>query len=74
MPGGTVVAFDDAKGFGTVRDEVTGDELFFHCTAITDGSRTIDVGATVAFDVVPGRNGTWDATAVTPSSATQSHP
>jgi cold shock CspA family protein len=74
MPRGTVVAFDGAKGFGTVRDEVTGDELFFHCTAITDGSRTIDVGAAVAFEVVPGRNGTWDATAVTPAPATQPRP
>ncbi len=34
MPGGTVVAFDDAKGFGTVREDGTGVEHFFHCTAI----------------------------------------
>jgi cold shock CspA family protein len=66
MPAGTVASFDDAKGFGTVRDDVTGDEHFFHCTAIADGTRTIDVGAVVAFDVVPGRNGQWEARAIRP--------
>jgi cold shock CspA family protein len=66
MAAGTVATFDDAKGFGTVRDERTGEEHFFHCTAIADGTRTIDVGATVTFDVVPGRNGEWEARAIVP--------
>jgi cold shock CspA family protein len=61
MPQGVVVAFDEAKGFGAVRDE-GGRELFFHCTQVTDGSRTIDVGATVRFDVVAGHLGRWEAT------------
>jgi cold shock CspA family protein len=71
MPSGTVVAFDDAKGFGTVHDDSTDDAYFFHCTAITDGTRTIATGTTVMFDVVPGRNGRWEATEVTPGSAGQ---
>ena len=60
---GTVVAFDEAKGYGTIRGD-DGVEHFFHCTAITDGSRTIDVDAPVTFEVVPGHLGRWEATAV----------
>jgi len=66
MATGTVADFDDAKGFGTVREDGTGEEHFFHCTAIADGTRTIDVGVLVAFDVVPGRNGQWEARAIKP--------
>ena len=60
---GAVVAFDEHKGYGTVRAD-DGAEYFFHCTQISDGSRTIDVGATVTFDVRPGHLGRWEATAV----------
>ncbi len=66
MPAGTVVAFDDAKGYGTVREDGTAVEHFFHCTAIADGTRTIEVGALVTFDVTPGRNGTWEARTIAP--------
>jgi cold shock CspA family protein len=66
MPSGTVVSFDDAKGFGTVREDPTAEEHFFHCTAIADGTRTIEVGTVVSFDVVPGRNGQWEARAIKP--------
>ncbi len=73
---GVVSAFDEARGLGTVtggvRDEenegaVDGDgrTWTFHCTAIADGSRTIEVGARVAFDVVPGHLGRMEATRVT---------
>jgi cold shock CspA family protein len=57
---GSVATFDDHGGYGTVRSEA-GTEWPFHCTAITDGSRTIAVGAPVSFDVVPGRLGRWEA-------------
>lgn len=45
---GSVVAFDPDAGLGTVRgdDDV---EYRFHCVEITDGTRTIDVGAPVSF-------------------------
>ena len=46
--------FDDAEGYGTVARPSDGAEHFFHCTAIADGTRTIDVGAAVTFEVVPG--------------------
>ncbi len=62
---GTVVDFDEHRGYGTVLAE-DGEELFFHCTAIVDGSRRIDVGTPVLFDVVPGHRGTWEATGVQP--------
>jgi len=63
MARGTVANFDQAKGYGTIRAE-DGRELFFHCTQIADGSRTIEVSSTVAFDVIPGHNGRWEAAAV----------
>jgi cold shock CspA family protein len=62
---GTVASFDDPRGWGAVRS-ADGVELPFHCTAIVDGSRTVAVGAEVAFRVVPGRLGRWEATAITP--------
>jgi cold shock CspA family protein len=62
---GVVVDFDERRGWGTVRDDA-GDELFFHCTAIAGGSRTIPVGTLVAYDVVAGHRGRWEACAVDP--------
>ena len=58
---GTVAEFDEAKGYGTVRTD-DGRNLFFHCTQIADGTRTIPVGVNVKFEVIAGRNGRWEAT------------
>ena len=57
---GVVATFDGFKGYGTVR---TDDDrtLFFHCTAIADGTRTIAVATPVTFAVVPGHRGRWEA-------------
>ena len=63
---GTVVRFDDHGGYGTVRTEA-GDEHFFHCTTIADGTRSIAEGAVVAFEVVPGRLGRWEAANLRPA-------
>jgi cold shock CspA family protein len=49
---GEVVAFDDERGLGTVIDADTGNTYPFHCIEIADGSRSIDTGAPVAFEVV----------------------
>ena len=62
---GEVEEFDEPKGYGTVRAD-DGTEYFFHCTAIADGSRTIDEGARVEFEVVPGRLGRWEAADLRP--------
>jgi cold shock CspA family protein len=60
-----VSEFDEAVGLGCVRDR-DGREYPFHCTAVADGSRTVPVGAEVAFVVVPGRIGGWEADALVP--------
>lgn len=59
---GVVTEFDEHRGLGTV--EADGQRYPFHCTAIADGTRTIDVGAEVSFAVVPGLGGRWEASAV----------
>lgn len=62
---GVVVAFDEARGLGTVRTS-RGTELPFHCTAIADGSRTIPEGEQVRYVVVPGHLGRWEAAGIEP--------
>ena len=57
---GVVETWDEHGGYGTIRAE-DGQELFFHCTQLVDGSRTTEVGRKVTFDVVPGRLGRWEA-------------
>ena len=63
---GTVVAFDEDRGWGTVRAD-DGTEHWFHCTAVADGSRHIEVDAVVSYRVVAGRLGRWEATDLTPT-------
>ena len=60
---GMVDTFDEARGLGTVRSD-GGDVLGFHCTAIADGSRTVEAGRRVQFRVAPGLSGRWEATGV----------
>ncbi len=60
-----VVGFDDRAGWGNVRGD-DGEELYFHCTAIADGSRTIAEGTVVDYEVVPGHRGRWEAVGLEP--------
>ena len=60
---GRVVAFDGHRGLGEVV-AADGTRYQFHCTQIADGTRTIDVGADVDFEVAPGRPGHWEAIAI----------
>jgi cold shock protein len=64
MTEGVVASFDDPRGLGVVRSE-DGTEYPFHCTAIADGTRTIDEGARVQFEVVAGHMGRWEAARIT---------
>jgi len=64
---GVVTEFDDAAGLGTITAE-DGTAFRFHCTAITDGTRTIDVDTKVEFELRPARNGRYEAGTVTPRS------
>jgi len=60
---GIVTAFDDAKGFGTVSGD-DGEDRFFHCTSVADGTRTISVGAHVEYEIVAGNLGCYEAAVV----------
>ena len=59
---GTITAFDEARGLGTLTAD--GVDYPFHCTALVDGTRTIEVGASVTFGVRPAGGGRWEATAI----------
>jgi cold shock CspA family protein len=63
---GRVVEFDAHVGLGEVEGE-DGVRLAFHCVAIADGSRTVDAGASVTYDVVPGRLGRYEAWGIRPT-------
>ena len=65
---GRVTAFDEQRGLGTV--EAEGTTYPFHCTQIADGTRSIEVGTSVAFEVVAGGMGRWEAGSVTPQPET----
>ena len=60
---GTVSAFDPVTGLGVLESD--GREIPFHCIAIADGSRTIDTGTAVVFDLVP-KLGRYEAWAIRP--------
>lgn len=62
---GTVTAFDADRGLGTVTT-AGGVALPFHCTAIADGSRQIEVGAAVAFTTAAGHLGRLEARELVP--------
>lgn len=63
---GTVASFEDERGVGEV-ETAEGRRLFFHCTAIADGSRTIEAGRAVTFEVAPGHLGRWEARDLRPT-------
>jgi cold shock CspA family protein len=61
---GTVYAFSSELGLGQIL--ATDERRFgFHATQLADGTRTIEVGASVAFDLAPGRGGLYEAVRVT---------
>ena len=60
---GRVESFDEAAGLGVVRGE-EGVAYPFHCTQIAGGSRSIDEGVTVWFEVVAGHQGRWEASSI----------
>lgn len=45
---GVIADFDDTAGYGHIRTD-DGGVVFFHCTQIADGSRSIDTGLHVTF-------------------------
>ena len=51
---GTVKFFNDAKGFGFLKSNETGDEVFVHATGLLDEIRENDQ---VEYEVTDGRKG-----------------
>jgi cold shock CspA family protein len=60
---GVVIDYDTAVGLGTLQAD-NGRSYGFHCTQIADGSRDIDPGSRVEFDVVAGHLGRWEAVGI----------
>lgn len=61
---GRVTEFDESRGLGAIAAE-DGTAYPFHCTQIADGTRTVEVGTEVTYDVRPGPMGRWEATEIT---------
>jgi hypothetical protein len=64
MAAGVVAAFDVHVGLGEIIAD-DGAVLTFQCIGIADGTRTIDVGTPVTFELLP-KLGRYEATAITP--------
>ncbi|MCB0973748.1 MAG: cold shock domain-containing protein [Actinobacteria bacterium] len=64
---GVVDDFSDFRGLGQLTD-ADGRHFFFHCIAISDGTRTIAPGTQVTFVVQPGPTGRLEAQTVTKMS------
>ena len=58
MATGTVKWFNDEKGFGFIKPDDGGKDLFAHHSAIqASGHRTLKEGQKVSFDVTQGQKG-----------------
>jgi CspA family cold shock protein len=60
MSAGTVKWFNDTKGYGFIRPDDGGQDVFVHYTAIQQagrGRRTLAEGQRVEFDVEPSLKG-----------------
>jgi cold shock protein len=58
MATGTVKWFNDSKGFGFIKQDGGGDDVFCHQSAIqSDGFRTLAEGQAVEFEVNRGPKG-----------------
>jgi cold shock CspA family protein len=62
---GIVVEFDAHAGLGVV-EASDGSRLSFHCTQVIDGSRSLNVGDRVRYEVIPGGRGVWEAGSLDP--------
>ena len=58
MAVGTVKWFNDAKGYGFIRPEAGGPDVFVHYQQIVgDGFKTLEEGQEVEFEVTQGPKG-----------------
>lgn len=54
---GTVTWYDEIKGFGFIKPDSGGEDVFVHARSLTGGLTELDEGDRVAFDVVAGDKG-----------------
>ena len=54
MKNGTVKFFNESKGFGFIKDESSGQDIFVHSSGLKDDIRD---GDEVTFDVEQGKKG-----------------
>lgn len=54
MKTGTVKFFNETKGFGFIKDDESGQEIFVHATGLVDKVKEND---TVTYDVTEGKKG-----------------
>ncbi len=58
MANGTVKWFNNAKGYGFIRPEQGGEDIFAHYSTITmDGYRSLKAGQEVTFEMIEGDKG-----------------
>lgn len=53
MKTGTVKFFNATKGFGFIKDDESGEEVFVHISGVYD--QPLNQGDKVSFDVIDGR-------------------
>ncbi|MES2732527.1 MAG: cold shock domain-containing protein [Bacteroidota bacterium] len=54
MPSGTVKFYNDAKGFGFIKPDNSGDDIFVHASGLVDEIRENDQ---VSYEVEQGKKG-----------------
>ena len=52
---GTVTFFNDSKGYGFIKDQISGESVFVHANSL--GGLTLKEGNAVTFEVEPGQKG-----------------
>ena len=55
MKTGVIKFFNATKGYGFIKDDATGQEIFLHVTGLIDNP--VNQGDKVSFEVVDGRKG-----------------
>jgi CspA family cold shock protein len=55
MKTGTIKFFNATKGYGFIKDDATGAEIFLHITSLVD--QPVNTGDKVSYDVTEGRRG-----------------
>lgn len=54
MQTGTIKFFNESKGYGFIKEDLTNNEVFVHVTGLTENVRKDDK---VAYDTVEGKKG-----------------